>query len=949
MSPSHPLQSNYPLLYLSYIIIAFKTLKSMSAPNVAEKLPAGTYTVIAVDSADRFTVALPPKDGVPQAKGVIISDIVVPRIGRGAQPDDPCAYEAREVLRQAIIGKSVRIDPDYEIEPLQRTSARVTLSTGEDVAAMIVKAGYALVNERQQFKTDANRLESLKKYVADAKLYKRGMNAADSLKKIRPVLPFPPANIAALAASLNGKEEKVHVDRVHSPTSLFVTILATHQPILLHFTGVQPCRDDPKIITESKSYVERLLVHRHVNVRFEGTDSLLNMLGSIVSPKGVFQTELLSRGYAKIGANTIVNVTDVAVRETLREAEKAAQGKKAGIWKNYVDPAAVASPASELEDGAPSSSAAAGVTVVNAPQGPRNDFKGAQDFEGTLVQVVSGDLVVVRPTGSIEQIRLSLSGVRANKAVREQSGNQPETRVTYSDYAWEARELLRSKYIGALVNVHIDYTRTIEETKEIRAAATVIDAQSGVNIGAAVIEEGYAKYFLGKSDVSAGSAVLQDAEASAKARGVGIHSGKTAPQTKVTELGRLGDAKAKYYLPFLQRGMSGNKAPLLKGVVDVVMGAGSFRVHIPKEHFQIALKLGGIIVPSSGFDGAKDDAFAKESKEFAVGRLQQREVEIQVDTSDRGGNFIGNLFINGKNFALALLEEGYAAINVGGRSGPSQAFTDAEASARAAKKNIWSSDAAAPGRLQKLGEELKASGALVRASGASAQWRSATIANVLDGNTIVLHYPEESEVLSRISEAVTSLGSEPHFPSAKKGDLVAALFREDNSWYRARVAKVSAETAEVTFIDFGNRQAVKIKDLRKLPNDSTFDPVRSQAPLAHIVKLFGIRDMDESQNYCDAACDLIWAFAEKGTLQTRVEYTANDNTYVSVAPSTKASDESLSEVLLKEGLALVDKRAPEVLEPAVLTRLKAAQEHAHRKHANLWKFGDAGADDEEDY
>ena len=563
------------------------------------------------------------------------------------------------------------------------------------------------------------------------------------------------------------------------------------------------------------------------------------------------------------------------------------------------------------------------------------------------MQVISGDFVVVRPTNSLEQIRVSLSGVRANKATKEQSGNQPESRVTYSDYAWEARELLRSKYIGALVNVHIDYTRTIEETREVRPSATIVDAQSGVNIGAAVIEQGFAKYFLGRNDACSAAALLQDAEAVAIAHGAGIHSGRQAPQMKVTELGRLGDAKAKYYLPFLQRGMTGNKPPMLRGVVDVVMSAGSFRVHIPKEHFQIALKLGGIIVPSSGFDGAKDDAFAKESKEYAVSRLQQREVEIQVETSDRGGNFIGALYINGKNFALSLLEEGYAAINVSGRSGPSQQWSDAEAAAREIGKGIWSSPSAAPQRLQKLSEDLKDSGALVRPIGAA--WRSATIANVIDGNTIVLHYPEEAEILSRVSEAVTALGSEGPFPGAKKGDLVAALFREDNSWCRGKIVKMSGEVAEVSFIDYGNRESVKARDLRKLPNTSEYDPVKAQAPLAHTVKLFGIRDMAEDHPHCDDAADVMWAFSEaKGTVQTRVEYSAGDVSYVAVAGSQKASDESLSEALLKAGLALVDKRAPEVLDAATVKRLKTAQEYAHKKYLNLWKYGDAGADDEED-
>ena len=53
----------------------------------------------------------------------------------------------------------------------------------------------------------------------------------------------------------------------------------------------------------------------------------------------------------------------------------------------------------------------------------------------------------------------------------------------------------------------------------------------------------------------------------------------------------------------------------------------------------------------------------------------------------------------------------------------------------------------------------------------------------------------------------------------KKDTLCAALFSEDNRWYRVKViASKPDNKTEVKFIDFGNRETVRTdSDLRKLP------------------------------------------------------------------------------------------------------------------------------------
>lgn len=79
----------------------------------------------------------------------------------------------------------------------------------------------------------------------------------------------------------------------------------------------------------------------------------------------------------------------------------------------------------------------------------------------------------------------------------------------------------------------------------------------------------------------------------------------------VVELSHLGEARARHYLSFLQRGMQGNRPPILRGVVDLVLGPSSLRVYIAKENFQIPVKVAGVIAPNAALNpNDKADPFA---------------------------------------------------------------------------------------------------------------------------------------------------------------------------------------------------------------------------------------------------------------------------------------------------------------------------------------------------
>ena len=69
--------------------------------------------------------------------------------------------------------------------------------------------------------------------------------------------------------------------------------------------------------------------------------------------------------------------------------------------------------------------------------------KLADDFTGRVVEVVSGDCLVVKDSASSVERRVNLSSLRAPRMGRK--GERPDT------YATEAKEFLRQRLIGELI------------------------------------------------------------------------------------------------------------------------------------------------------------------------------------------------------------------------------------------------------------------------------------------------------------------------------------------------------------------------------------------------------------------------------------------------------------------------------------------------------------------
>merc|ERR1719247_1813788 len=391
--------------------------------------------------------------------------------------------------------------------------------------------------------------------------------------------------------------------------------LKTYTLVGMSFTGLQVegFKRDPETKEEkptcpvtshkSKHFLEFRIMNRKLEARIEAVDQFGNLFGTLYHPKGVISKFLVQEGFAKVGGPQLAE-TEFAAE--LRELQKGAQAAKKGRWHSYV-----------------------------APQ-----MGGGKEFYGKVAEIVSGDCMMIRDVDTNDERRVYLSSTKAPKNGRKDEKAE--------DWAWEAKDFLRKKFIGKKVKVTLDYTREpmgpggTEPPPAMAALGTMHFCsvfERNLNLAAEVIAKGYAKVAPHRSDDDTSEFLddLVEAEKKAAEAKLGLHSDKQPPAHRFNDLvGQDNANKVKQ--------MAGSIVRMGKvdGVVDYVFNAGRFKVRLDRENLFIPLVLAGIKVPQT----ARTVPRRVPAEPFAYVRdlVMQQEVTVEVHTSDRGGNCLGSLF-----------------------------------------------------------------------------------------------------------------------------------------------------------------------------------------------------------------------------------------------------------------------------------------------------------------
>ncbi|BCS19058.1 putative transcription factor (Snd1/p100) [Aspergillus puulaauensis] len=868
------------------------------------------------------TVVLSHVTNPGQERVLSLAYISAPRLRR--EGDEPYAFQSREFLRELLVGKVVQFQTLYTVPNSQREYGKIKLPSFEVTLPEIsVQEGWSRVREEAGKRSDDTEetvamLERLRGLEDHARTEGKGVWAATDG---RIETTYELADGKSLVDEWKDKHLEAIVERVLTGDRLVLRLLVDpeeHLQVVAVVGGVrapatkrtsadgkeQPAEPYGE---EAQQFVESRLLQRKVQVALLGVTPQGQLIATVLHPNGNVAKFLLESGLARCHDHHSPLLG--AEMATFRRAEKVAKDGRKGLFT--------------------------GLVASKDPAG------GAAEQDYIVGRVLNADTLFLRNKAGQEK-KISLSSIRQPKP---SDPNQ-------APFAADAKEFLRKKIIGKHVKVTINGKKPATEGYEQREVATVV--LGNTNIALALVQTGYASVIRHRQDDDDRSPEYDDlliAEAEAQKDGKGMWSSKP-PKVKQYQDYSESVQKAKMEVSILQR------QKRVPAVVDFVKSGSRFTVLVPRENAKLTLVLSGIRAPRSARNpGDASEPFGNEAHELANRRCMQRDVEIDVETIDKVGGFIGTLYVNKENFTKVLLEEGFATVHAysAEQSGHATEYFAAEQRAKEARKGLWHDWD--PSKEAEEEEEEAANGSAVEAETTSRRkdYRD-VIVTYVDPATARVKLQQIGTGTSALTELMSAFRSfhlnkanEKPLPGPPKaGEFVAAKFTEDDEWYRAKVRRNDREKqqAEVVYIDFGNSEVLPWSRLRPLsqPQFST-QTLRPQA----VDAVLSFLQFPVSPDYLQDAV----AFLEEQTynreLVANVDYVAPEGTlHVTLLdPSdSKNLDQSINSEISREGLAMIPRKlkAWERAAGETLSNLRALEDEAKQERRGMWEYGDLTED-----
>ncbi|KAF2841098.1 hypothetical protein M501DRAFT_969201 [Patellaria atrata CBS 101060] len=858
-----------------------------------------------------------------QERTLSLAYVSAPRLRR--EGDEPFAFESRDFLRRLLVGRVVQFRVIYTIPTgAKREYGIISLpGSNKQLPEVAVAEGWLKVRDDAGRKDDSEDavsfLEKLQAAEARAKADSKGLwtESSDRIECIYEVL-----DAKVFADEVKGKAMDAIVEKVLSGDRLIVRLVQTptkHVQTVLLIAGVRtPAtkRTNPSdgkeqpaepFGEEAQSFVEQRLLQRNATIDILGVSPQGHLVGSVKHPThGSIAPYLLKAGLARCTDHhsTLLG----SEMGALRQAEKVAKDNRVGVFKGHVAPRSAGG-----------------------------------EIEAVVSKVQSADTIFLRNKAGGEK-RINLSSVRQPKP----------TDPKQAPWVPEAKEFLRKKLIGKHVKFTVDGKRPAQEGFDEREMATV--SHNGKNVGLLLVENGFASVIRHRADDSDRSPIYDDllqAEQQAQEEGKGMWGAKP-PAAKPNVDYSESLEKAKRQLSLLSRQ---KKVP---AIVDFVKSGSRFTVLIPRDNAKLTFVLSGIRAPKSARnENEKSEPFGKEAHDFANKRCLQRDIEVDVEDTDKIGAFIGTLYVNRENFAKLLLEEGLASVHAysAEKSGNANELFAAEKRAKEARKGMWHDWTP---EAEEDGETLATADTNGAANGDSAptqrrkDYRDVVVTHVDEGGRLKLQLVGTgtsalTELMSTFRKFHLTPSNNTGLPGPPKaGDFVAAKFSEDDEWYRAKVRRNDRENkkAEVLYVDYGNSETVPWSRLRPLVQ-SQFLPsaLRPQAVDAQLAFI----QLPTSPEYAADAVDFISQQAAGRQLVANVEATVENVMYITLFDPKVSSnlDQSVNADVVGEGLAMVPRKlkAWERAAGDALTGLRKREEEAKKERRGMWEYGDLTEDD----
>ncbi|CAG2245874.1 SND1 [Mytilus edulis] len=808
-------------------------------------------------SGDAVVIRGQPQGGPPPEKTICLSNITAPRMARRPNPnmegsvetkDEPFAWEAREFLRKKLIGKEIVFVKEYEVPGTKRLYGIIYAgkdTNAENITESMVSEGLVEVR-RGGLKPDDVNQQRLIQLEEEAKSQGKGRWGEGASKHVRDIT-WVIENPRNFVDSFHNKPIDAVIEHVRDGCTVRAFLLPKMDYVTILLSGIKApmFKQDDKGDQVSEPFAEEAKFYTEVRLLQRDVKVILES----VSNQNLIGTVLHPNG----------NIAELLLREGFARCVDWSMG--------VVSQGADKLRAAERE----AKDKKKRIWKEYTPSSSSIDIKD-KAFQGKVVEIVNGDALVVK-MGDGKSKKVFLSSVRPPRAVDNTENQAPNKRMRplYDiPYMYEAREFLRTKLIGKKVNVKVDY---------IQPANQGFPRENML----------YCYHWRSKCW-----------------RGISWQGiSQKAPIHRVADVS--GDiAKSKQFLPFLQR------AGRSEALVEFIASGSRLRLYIPRETCLVTFLLSGISCPRGarplpGGETSKSEPYGDEALAFTKEMCLQREVEVTVEAMDKGGNFIGWLFVDNVNLSLALVEEGLAKVHfTAERSNFYKQMLNAEENAKKKKLNLWKD-------------------------------------YVEDTSVHEEIYVDNGPQLEKLMEQLrTEMESNPPLPGAyspKKGDLCAAKFSQDGQWYRAKVEKNEKGKFTVLFIDYGNREKTASTELATLP--ASYQTLPAQATEFTLACSALPPDEDAKQDALDQFYDSV----VNKELKLNIEYRSGGNYVVLLYPDT---DQDVAQGLISDGYLIVEKRREKKLAKLVSDYQKA-QEKAKAGRLNLWRYGDFTEDDAKEF
>ena len=837
------------------------------------------------------------------------------------------SFQSREFLRELLVGKVIQFQVVYTIPTgAKREYGTIKLpGFNAQLPDISIQEGWSKVREEAGKRGDESeetqglldRLRALEALARDA-----GKGVWGSSDKGVIDTSYELSNGQALVEKYRGQQLEGIVEKVLNGDRVVLRVLLAPQDHVQSVVAIAGIRSPAakRIIDgkeqagepygdEAQQFVESRLLQRKVKVSLLGVTPQGQFVATLLHPNGNIARFVLEAGLARCqDHHSTLLGPDMAL---LRQAERVAKDSRKGVFTGHV--------------------------------GPKTTGAAAADYIVSRIQ--NADTIFIRNKAGQEK-RISLTSIRQPKP------SDPKQ----APWAAEAKEFLRKRAIAKQVKVTVNGKKPANEGYEEREVATVV--QGKVDLGLSLVEAGLAsviRHRMDDDDRSPDYDALLAAEADAQKEGRGMWSPKPPKGKQYVDYSESVQ-KAKLEVGVLQR------QKRIPAVVDFVKSGSRFTVLVPRENAKLTVVLSGIRAPRSA-RGPTDtgEPFGQEAHDLANRRCMQRDVEIDIETIDKVGGFIGTVYVNKENFTKVLLEEGLATVHgySAEQSGHANEYYAAEERAKDARKGLWhdwdpSKEAAAAAE-----ESEAAAGTGTESEAAPSQrrkeYRDVMVTHVdpASGKLKLQQIGAGTSALTELMSAfrafhLNKANDTPLAGAPKAGEWVATKFTEDGNWYRAKVRRNDREKqqAEVVYIDFGNSESLPWSSLRPLTQPQfSGQKLRPQA----IDAVLSFLQFPPAPDYLEDSVGFVGDQTFDRQLVANVDHIDPEGTlHVTLLDPevSKSLDQSINADIVQEGMAMVPRKlkAWERASADTLETLRELEAEAKAERRGMWEYGDLTED-----